>query len=356
MRTDKGNRVVDQRYKAPPIIEAAIEIRFSPSLEPAELPAVSAAFASSYPNQETVRNIELALSLALATNAAPVPEARQTTAQKRTKPETGAVIVFLPSSVVVAQLAPYPGWGEFFSRFRSDWKIWKDQVGGRKITRVGVRFINRLDIPLIDNIAEESEYLTIYPQFPNAFGPALAYGLQVRFPPDAFGLQVTLNSANVPSPILGHAAIIFDQDVAADMPTSQDDSDMTMLLERMRDKKMRFSRHVSPKRHGICSRHDRTPRPTARPRAGCRVGSTDWDQAGFPSIHARGRPNDGCVAKPSLATLLAKIASRHDHGAPVRCACGGQAYDIADCDVPRFRVADTAVPAIGRLARPGRMG
>jgi hypothetical protein len=50
--------VPDQPYKTPPITEAMIEIRFAlPPIDAANLEKASASFASSYPLQQSVKNL-----------------------------------------------------------------------------------------------------------------------------------------------------------------------------------------------------------------------------------------------------------------------------------------------------------
>ena len=65
----------------------------------------------------------------------------------------------------------------------------------------------------------------------------LAYGLQAQSLPDVEGCRVTLNSASVLSPLLGHNAILLDIDVAMEPNPPQNDEDVFVLLNKMRAKK-----------------------------------------------------------------------------------------------------------------------
>jgi uncharacterized protein (TIGR04255 family) len=142
-----------------------------------------------------------------------------------------------PAQFVVAQLAPYPGWIDFFGRFVRDWEVFKKATGYRKISRIGVRFINRLDIRIVGKLIEESEYLNLGPKLPDSFGPFTAYGLQAQFPPDEAACRLTINSSSVPSPLLDHGSFLLDLDIARDRAPPQNDEEIYRLLHEIRVKK-----------------------------------------------------------------------------------------------------------------------
>jgi len=138
---------------------------------------------------------------------------------------------------VFSQLAPYPGWDLFFERFHRDWVVWKRTHGYRKITRIGVRYINRIDIPITESIVRHEEYLNVYPHTPSQFQALTAYNvaMQTLFP--EIGCVLTLNSSSAPSLLLGHGAFIVDQDIAKESDPPQSDDGIYALLNQIRDKK-----------------------------------------------------------------------------------------------------------------------
>jgi uncharacterized protein (TIGR04255 family) len=139
---------------------------------------------------------------------------------------------------VISQLAPYPGWDGFFRRFVRDWTIWKKSAGYRKVGRVGVRYINRIDIPLAGRpVIEETEFLNVYPHIPKELGPTNAYGVQAVLPILDINCRLTLNSSVVPSPLLNHVSFIIDQDIAKEVDTPQSDENLYELLNAIRLKK-----------------------------------------------------------------------------------------------------------------------
>jgi uncharacterized protein (TIGR04255 family) len=138
---------------------------------------------------------------------------------------------------VFSQLAPYPGWDVFFERFCRDWAAWKRTLGYRKITRIGVRYINRIDIPATAPIIEHEEYLNIYPHMPTELQSLMAYSVVAQLPLPDIGCILTLNSSSAPSQLLGHAAFIVDQDIGKDDDPPQSDEEIYALLNQIRVKK-----------------------------------------------------------------------------------------------------------------------
>ena len=58
--------------------------------------------------------------------------------------DSADILIVSSHGIVSSRLAPYPGWEEFRDRAQHDWKTWKRVAGYQKITRIGVRYINRV--------------------------------------------------------------------------------------------------------------------------------------------------------------------------------------------------------------------
>ena len=225
----------DQPYRRPPITEAIIEVRFADPLEASQFEKAAVDFKDTYPIQQPT----MAIALGVAPDAwtGSVAQINQTTGSRLSSPDQTELAVLWPQSFVVSQLAPYPGWNHFFGRFERDWQLWKRAMGYRKIARVGLRYINRIDIPNSGQIAEEADFLNVFAKAPDNLGPFVAYGVQVQFLPDEHGCKLVLNSALVPSPLLNHTAIVLDLDAAVEFGAPQNDKDLYLLLNEMRHKK-----------------------------------------------------------------------------------------------------------------------
>ena len=229
----------DQPYKRPPITEAVIEIRFAaPPIEAADLDKASRSLASSYPLQQPVKSFGVAVGIPPGPEDRPTAQISEEIGHRLSSQDLSEILLLWPFAIVVSQLAPYPGWDSFFGRFVRDWTSWKKIVGFRRLSRVGVRFINRIDIPVTNGIIEESEYMSVYPALPAALGPITGYGVQIQSPiRDVVGCNLVINSAAVPSPLLGHSSFVLDLDISREVNTPQKDDEIYKLLNQIRDKK-----------------------------------------------------------------------------------------------------------------------
>lgn len=226
-----------QTYKRPPIIEAMIQVSFADRLHADELAKADAALSQYYAQHHGSKNINFAVTLEPSSNAEPRTQFQSEEGHRRNSADHTEVVVLWPRSFLMSQLAPYPGWAEFFGRFQRDWALWKKAVGYRKIIRIGVRYVNRIDIPVTGQIVDYENYLRIYPHVPDYFGPNQAYAIQIRFPIPDLGCGLLINSSSAPPPLLGHSSFILDQDIARDVDIPQKDEALYDLLNDIHTKK-----------------------------------------------------------------------------------------------------------------------
>jgi uncharacterized protein (TIGR04255 family) len=220
--------VPEQPYKRPPITEAVIEIRFAAPIDSAALDKVSSSFKSLYPREELLRGIQVQLNIPNSTDR-PSAQTTEQMGYRRSSLDQTHIILLMPPSFVISQLSPYPGWTEVFNRFRRDWDVWKKAAGYRKIARIGVRYINRIDIPSSDPVLFEQDYLDVYAHVPDVLGPMTQYAVQAQLPISEIGGILTLNSSVVESPLLGHRSFVVDQDIGKDNPPQNDDGIYDLL-------------------------------------------------------------------------------------------------------------------------------
>jgi uncharacterized protein (TIGR04255 family) len=227
--------VADQLYARPPITEAVIQIAFNTPTESSDLAKADSQFARLYPHHQDAVTRKFEFDVTAAPTATVRNEER---GHRRTTDDQTQIVILWPSSFVFSQLAPYPGWAEFFGRFDRDWSLWKKVMGYCRISRVGVRYINRIDIPIAGGpVIEHEKFLNIYPHLPEQFELVSAYGVQVQLAaPDIEG-KIIINSSSVPSPLLGHSSFIFDQDIAREHAVPQNDEGLYNLLEEIHMKK-----------------------------------------------------------------------------------------------------------------------
>ena len=228
----------DQPYTKPPITEAVIEIRFAEALDASELDKAARQLKSVYNNEEHTRNV------AFAVGVPPIGPVQTTLneqlGRRMSSGDLTQIVILWPSSFVVAQLAPYPGWQNFFGRFSRDWALWKRAMGYHRVVRVGVRYINRIDVPTgaaNDAAMDEAGYLNVYPQFPESLRPVVNYAVQAQVVLHDIGCGLIMNSGAVPSPLIGYKSYLLDFDIYKEPDPPQNDEEIYELLNRIRVKK-----------------------------------------------------------------------------------------------------------------------
>jgi uncharacterized protein (TIGR04255 family) len=226
----------ERNYFAPPIIDATIELRFQDTVNEADRERVSKKFASRYPlvEQGTVQQILVNVQ---ATRIAAQAGVQEHLIRRRT-PESAAVVQIGDHVFDVATGAPYAGWHELFERFVEDWAVAKRVWKYRPIQRIGMRYINRLDLePNEGGLVDYEDYLNLRINLPERFPPTTAYELGFQSTIEAIKCGVTVQSGTVPAAVPGKLSFSLDIDVWRQVDVPQKDNDVLELLGKMRDAK-----------------------------------------------------------------------------------------------------------------------
>lgn len=227
------------QYNRPPITEAVIEIRFEQPLPKDLVDAVHKRLKAGYEFSDQLSKIDFTLDVTQV--QATVDSANN--GYKLTNADRTDILQIMPGSFACSRFAPYNGWENFRDRVASDWKKWKRAVGYRKIQRVGVRYINRIDIPTANNEEIKIEdYLMVYPQYPELDAMAVLsnYTMQLVGPLGEDDLNLTINSRAVLSPLVGYSSLLLDIDVVREVDVPQKDDEIWTVLDAMRVHKNRI--------------------------------------------------------------------------------------------------------------------
>lgn len=221
---------MSETYPSPPITEAVIEVRFAGAVEDGIRQKASDKVAAFYPQFSEQRLTQISVD----TQQANVHLDQLPATFRRTSPDETEILLVNPNSLVVSQLAVYPGWEPFLARFKRDWEIWKDIAGYQKIERIGMRFINRIDVPLVDNVARHEDYLTLQIQLPADYPVTIGYSLYARIPLQDIRCFANVNSGTSDSPVPDLAAFVLDIDIVRAIDVPNKDADILALLNDMR--------------------------------------------------------------------------------------------------------------------------
>lgn len=224
-------------YKHPPITEAVIAINFKSPIKLTDINSVNKRFHTNYPQHLLLSNVTVGLHIDQAKQTATTNTNNKVDGHRHSTADMTQLLVLWPNSFTISQLAPYPGWEQFFDRFVRDWTILKRTIGFKSIDRIGVRYINRVDIPVTAPIINHEDFLNVYPKLPDILNPINAYALQAACELKDINCLLTLNSADVPSPLLDRVSFLLDLDISKVVDLPQSDNDIYNLLNKIRVKK-----------------------------------------------------------------------------------------------------------------------
>jgi uncharacterized protein (TIGR04255 family) len=202
-----------KEYIRPPITEAVIEVVFANEMSSDALKDAAKKLEKNYSNNLPINHFDVRVDV--RPDSAGGPKANfnsQKYGHRLSSADQTEILIIWPKSIAVSQVAPYKGWDSFQKRFNRDYKALKKELGHRELERIGVRYINRIDIPAAGPIVEHEEYLKIFPKLPNGLTPLTAYAVQAEIQMPEVGANLRINSAAVPSPIDDHASFVIDLD------------------------------------------------------------------------------------------------------------------------------------------------
>jgi len=226
----------NQKYIRPPITEAVIEISFVNPHDKKSFSKAISKFKSSYSGYQELVKYSLKVDISTTNDDAKVTKTPVTTHRFSSEDMT-EMLLLNDSSISVAQLAPYSGWDDFIDRFKKNWSDWKRIAGFNEIKRIGVRYINRLDIPAPDKKIKVENYLKLYPEIPEELGVTHMYAVQTMHYLEDIKSHLKINTAQVDSPKPKHIAILIDQDLSREVELPQNDAGLITYLKAVRDKK-----------------------------------------------------------------------------------------------------------------------
>jgi uncharacterized protein (TIGR04255 family) len=236
-----GAPVTGEDYARPPIVEAVIERRFANPIDFEVVNQLRRKFEGQYPAVDQTAEFALAIN---ADGAA--PELRQSPLGYKMVSHAGtAIVVISTQGVAFSRLAPYPGWSEFSAGASEVFKVAREITGYVPITRIGARYINRLDLPMsggpIPTVVRMEDYILVRPEYPETLTPyTRGFTLQCVFEVQVPDCSGTITVATVPSPVPGRNGVVFDIDIGKNTDVPQNEEGIQKLLDLIRIEKNRI--------------------------------------------------------------------------------------------------------------------
>lgn len=218
-------------YSRPPIIEATIELRFLEAISAAKLKKASDRIAGRYAGLSSEEQIEAHFNFAQRSadfnSVSPL--------FRHTSDDQANILLLQNRSVTWTRLAPYEGWAMFLGRMKEEFAALEKAWGMRASRRLGMRYVNRIDVPRSDDQLFHNEHYIAYRlEVGPLLDPQNGYQWLVRKEHIDKGLVSIVQSAMVEPEIPGTMAFTLDIDVAIDVDVPSKRDDILAKLEEMR--------------------------------------------------------------------------------------------------------------------------
>ncbi len=225
-----------------PAREALIDLQFEPHLSLAEVDEFVAAAAPAFERQVELAEATIGFGL-----NGPAPATSHSIIGRRLDNEkTHFVLQSRLNGFTLSRLSPYGEWAELRGEALKWWTLLRRTAKDRTITRIGVRYINAITIPL--PVESFDDYLTCAPRVPAEFPQGVSGFLQRVIVPDDVGCctSVVTQALEAQPPVEdgaspGAITVLLDIDVFR--PTTVDpdrDHDAWAGLDELRDQKNRI--------------------------------------------------------------------------------------------------------------------
>jgi uncharacterized protein (TIGR04255 family) len=226
----------------PPVTEAIIHVVVNNEMSWESVGEVAKTIKKSYPHQETIEGVEVQMGGGNI-KVSPVAKSYKLSSDNQTD-----IVNVSQNSLAVARLAPYEGWDILHNKFVTAWKSWKKVARTQLISRIGVRYINRIDIPKGEEAINLEDYLTFCPNTPNLSDfPITDYLIQVTQQINESWFA-TITSKTISSPLINKMSLLLDIEVFRDKNLPLKDEDLwTVIDETHTIKNTVFKSCITPK-------------------------------------------------------------------------------------------------------------
>lgn len=160
------------------------------------------------------------------------------------------VVQFRLDGFTFNQLRPYPrdGWPVVRQEAIRLWEVYLSAPLPMRVARIGLRYINEINIPL-PNVDLE-EYLTEPPRIPSSLPQSLDYFLtRLVIPfPELQAKAIITQSLGQPGHVLPSVSILLDIDVLTNVSAEANSPKVWEIIDRFRDVKNKiFKSSIRPK-------------------------------------------------------------------------------------------------------------
>jgi len=220
-------------YPKAPVTEGVIHLAVEGRATPAELEKLVQRFARDYPQQESLA----AISVAINTTGGATTVQQQPQGYRVKSTDQADILLVFPDGVAASRVAPYPGWEHLRESIQAAWVEWRKGIAYSAIKRIGIRYINRIDVPIRKaEILDIDAYLRFGPRVPDfSKKPLSGFWVQVTRPTDVAHWSAAVTTAIVsPAPLIDHVSMLLDIDVFRSEQIPDRDADLWDCIDAAR--------------------------------------------------------------------------------------------------------------------------
>lgn len=247
--------VTMEHYPKAPILEAVLDIQVRASTAPSQdvFLELARSLSTEFPQFADLNLNHLQVSLAATSELSSVAHSFQVSGLRLYRPQNDRVLLIQPRGMTLSHLPPYTSWEDLQPEARRLWERYVEFVKPEGVTRVALRYINKIDLP--HPKIELRDYFKLYPEIPSDIPQEVnAFFLQLQMP--QFDLAPDLMAAINFTPTTRRdertVSIVLDLDLYAvrGLPTSSDEVFKLLNLIRTRKNEL-FEACITDKARGL---------------------------------------------------------------------------------------------------------
>ena len=224
-----------QRHlKNAPITEAIIDFRTNlpPTFEIKKLLILKEKLSDNFPKIQEHRFIKSGFQIKEGKPIAALSEDHGIRGYFLRPEDEKKVVQFRIDGFTFSQLKPYSYWKEFVSEAKELWKLYVDKTQPESVTRIAVRYINHMDLPL--PITDFSKYLTAPPNVPKELPGSISRFLsKVVIHNSEIGISANITQALEKSARPNYVTIILDIDAYKQGEFDSNNGDIWPIFEEL---------------------------------------------------------------------------------------------------------------------------
>lgn len=225
-----------QHYEKTPITEAVIDFRIeSGNLIQEEVAdfkkALIGGLGDKYLAPDEIKEIQMAYER--RPDATTIFDQRETVVGIRFASVAGdRVLQARKNCFTFSHLPPYTSWDTFKADAQNVWQAFAKAAAPKKIVRVAIRVINKIEIPTLD----VKKYINMYPHIePGVIGEVGSFVMQLQTPVEKLvpNCKSLINVIQAPTEVSSGSTVILDFDLFVDGEFAADSDEVWSLLDKI---------------------------------------------------------------------------------------------------------------------------